>query len=159
MEDEDIVKHIGSLLIQQGITISTAESCTGGLIAYLLTTIPGASRYFISGCIVYSDKAKIESLNIPVELIYKYGAVSRETAEQMAISIREKSGANLGIAVTGIAGPSGGSREKPVGTVYIALSSERGVICEHHLFLDDRDTVRKKTATAALKMILDYIKF
>ena len=114
--------NINSILLTSSQTIATAESCTGGLLAHTLTNIPGASAVFSEGIISYSNDAKVRLLDVNPELIEKYGAVSAEVAEAMAEGIQKKSGATFGLGTTGIAGPSGGSMEKPVGTVFVAVA-------------------------------------
>ena len=134
-------------------TLSTAESCTGGLISERITGIPGASRSFLGGAIVYSDPLKTTYANVPPELIGKYGAVSGEVAEAMARGIRQRTGSTLGLAVTGIAGPAGGTDEKPVGLVYVALSdAQKTEVVERH-FRGDRERVRLWASQLALDLV------
>ena len=134
-------------------TLAVAESCTGGLIAQRITGIPGSSRSFLGGAIVYSDPLKTAFANVPPDLIAQHGAVSSETAEAMAKGIRQRTGASLGLAVTGIAGPTGGTEGKPVGLVYIALSdAEKTEVVEKN-FRGDRDRVRQWAAQQALDLV------
>ena len=147
-------KKIANMLRNSGLTLSVAESCSGGLIAKRITDIPGSSRYFLFGAVTYSNDAKERVLGVPAELIEKYGAVSSEVALAMAEGVRRVSGSDIAIAVTGIAGPDGGSPEKPVGTVFIAIASpEGGKTVLHHLE-GDRNAVREATAEAALSLLL-----
>jgi nicotinamide-nucleotide amidase len=125
---EDIV---GERLRARGLTVSVAESCTGGLIGKLLTDAPGSSDYFIGGMVVYSNRSKIEFLDVSEETIEKAGAVSDRTVREMTEGVKKKMGTNLGLAVTGIAGPAGGSVEKPVGTVHIGLSTDKETFSEN----------------------------
>ena len=118
--DEDSLLKISNLLEQRNITVATAESCSGGLIAHTLTNISGSSVYFDRGIVSYSNKAKIDLLGIKEDILEEFGAVSEQVAEAMAEGVRIKSNVDIGIATTGIAGPTGGTPEKPVGLVYIA---------------------------------------
>jgi nicotinamide-nucleotide amidase len=139
----------------KGLTIATAESCTGGLIAGLLTEIPGSSDVLDRGSVTYSDAAKEEMLGVPHELLAMHGAVSQAVAAAMAEGVLDRSWAQIAVAVTGIAGPGGGSAEKPVGLVYVAAMREGGTaVVERHLFGDiGREQVRLATVEAALKLL------
>jgi nicotinamide-nucleotide amidase len=134
-------------------TLAVAESCTGGLIAQRLTSVPGSSRSFLGGAIVYSDELKTAFAGVPRELIGEYGAVSREVAEALADGIRRHTGATLGLGVTGIAGPAGGTEAKPVGLVYIALSDAQKTDSIEKNFRGDRDRIRQWAAQQALDLI------
>jgi len=149
---ENITKQVHDQLIKTGKTIAVAESCTGGLLSSLLTSLSGSSKYFILGAITYSNKAKSD-LHIPVTIIAKKGAVSKEVASKMAQGIRKLAKTDFGISVTGIAGPTGGSSEKPVGTVFIATSSKSKSICKKFRFTGNRSAIRKKAALHALKLL------
>jgi len=152
--EQSLAEVVGEKLTQQNKTIATAESCTGGTLAKLLTDIPGASGYFTYGWITYSNDAKISELGIPRELIDKYGAVSEQVAEAMARGAREKSGTDFAVGVTGIAGPTGASEQKPVGLVYISVDTSNG--CETKRFIfpsKDRNSVRLRAAQTALNMV------
>jgi nicotinamide-nucleotide amidase len=151
-------EEVAQLLLSQKHTIATAESCTGGLIAFRLTNIPGSSAFFERGAVTYSNRSKTEMLGVPKEVIEKYGAVSEQTAKLMAEGIRKQSGTDFGVATTGIAGPTGGTSEKPIGTVFIALSYDGGTECQKHLFPGDRGAIRHKTSEAALTWIRDHCK-
>ena len=145
---------IGSLLMKSGKTISTAESCTGGLISRRLTEVPGSSKYFLEGVVSYSNESKIRLLSVPGEMIELHGAVSSETAEAMARGMRELASSDIAVSVTGIAGPDGGTPEKPVGTVFIGYSDEEGEKSIKLLFPGDRYLIRWRTSQAAL----DYVR-
>lgn len=147
---EDIV---GKLLENYGKTISTAESCTGGLISHKLTNVPGISSYFLQGVVTYSNDAKINILKVPEDLIIKYGAVSSQVAEAMAEGIRKLSGSDFSVAVTGIAGPGGGTDEKPVGLVYIAVGSSDKVTVHKFNFKGNREYIKERTANTALDLL------
>ena len=121
--DNIVLKKISNLLKEKNLTIATAESCTGGLISHSITNISGSSDYFDRGIVSYSNNAKVELLDVSEELLEKYGAVSEQVAKAMAEGVRNKSNVDIGIATTGIAGPTGGTIEKPVGLVYIAVST------------------------------------
>lgn len=148
---------VGMKLKAKGMSLAVAESCTGGLIAQRLTSIPGSSAYFNRGLVLYSNQAKADLLNVPESLIRARGAVSSEVALAMADGVRERSGTDLGLAVTGIAGPSGGMKEKPVGLVYVALADERTAFSRSHLFSVDREGIRRRASQAALDLLRRYL--
>jgi nicotinamide-nucleotide amidase len=150
---EEIVAH--EMTLNQA-TVATAESCTGGLLAERLTRIPGSSSYFLGGVVCYSNDLKTAWADVPAELIKSKGAVSAEVAEALAQGIRSRIGSTLGIGITGIAGPSGGSPEKPVGLVYIALADANGVRERTLRFPGDRERIRWHASQAALDMLRRY---
>ena len=150
--------EIGELLILRKLTLATAESCTGGLIANRITNISGSSVYFERGVITYSNNSKIELLKVPRETLEKFGAVSAETARAMASRVRELAKTDLGLGVTGIAGPTGGTPEKPVGLVFIALANAKNVEDHEFKFQGNRIEVKQQTSDAALKIIINYLK-
>ncbi len=147
-------EKVAKILRDSGLTLSVAESCSGGLIAKRITDIPGSSGYFLLGAVTYSNYSKERVLGVPAGLIEKYGAVSSEVALAMAEGVRRVSGSDIAIATTGIAGPDGGTPEKPVGTVFIAIDSPDGGITFLHRFEGDRNTIREVTAEAALTLLL-----
>jgi len=152
-DDVSLEEVVGKLLMEKGKTLSSAESCTGGYIAHLITSIPGSSNYFTGSVISYSNEIKIEELDVkPVDL-YKYGAVSKQVVEQMANGVREKLGTDYSLATSGIAGPDGGTEEKPVGTVWIALASESGVKSKLLYLGEHRGRNIRRSALAALDML------
>lgn len=151
-------KEVGELLRAQGLTLSVAESCTGGLITHRLTNIPGSSDYIERGVVVYSNLSKTELLKVPVEMIEHYGAVSEEVAKAMARGVREIARTSLGLAVTGIAGPSGGSPSKPIGTVFIALVSEKGILCNAYHFKGSREEIKFMSSEKALEMLCRFLR-
>jgi PncC family amidohydrolase len=153
-----IITDVCELLLKNKITIATAESCSGGLLAKMLTDTPGSSSYFLLGAITYSNSAKNKILNIPLKTINKYGAVSKTVAQLMADSIRKIANSSIGIGITGIAGPSGASKNKPKGMVFIALASRNKTICKKFYFPGNRNSVRTKAAQSALKLIKNQIK-
>ncbi|MFH1888627.1 MAG: CinA family protein [Candidatus Omnitrophota bacterium] len=150
---EPVINKIHEFLLKNKKTIAVAESCTGGVLSGMLTKTPGSSGYFILGIVAYSNAAKEKILKIPHRLIAKKGAVSREVAEGLAHSIRKLSGADFGIGITGIAGPAGGSKEKPVGTVFIAVESKNRKICQQFNFTGTRSAIRKKSALKTLGLL------
>jgi len=138
------------------LMVATAESCTGGMIAAALTDIAGSSDVVERGFVTYSNAAKIELLGVPADLIVRRGAVSEEVARAMAAGALAHAPVALAVAVTGIAGPGGGSAEKPVGLVHFALAQRGGAVrAEHHVFAGDRDAVRRATVQRALEMLLE----
>ena len=157
VDGQDMEEVVGALLTQRKRTLAVAESCTGGLISGRITNIAGSSAYFERGVVVYSNSAKTELLGVPADLIERYGAVSREVAKAMAQGMRERAKTDLGLAVTGIAGPSGGTPEKPVGLVYIALATIDGVTVSEDRFLGTRSQVRQRTAQMAMDMVRRYL--
>jgi len=154
---ERIVSQIHKLLIRKKKNIATAESCTGGLLAYLLTQFPGSSQYFTLGVVVYSNRAKENILKIPANLLVKKGAVSESVAKLMARSVRLLAKTHFGIGITGIAGPGGGTKEKPVGTVFIAIDAKNKKLCQKFRFTGKRITVRKKSALKAIELLSGLI--
>jgi nicotinamide-nucleotide amidase len=146
-------EHVGGLLAERGLTLAIAESCTGGLAAELLTRVPGSSRYFLGGVVAYANAVKTALLRVPAELIAAHGAVSAEVARAMAEGVREHLGADLGLAFTGIAGPDGGSAEKPVGLVHWALASSAGTVQRDRVFIGDRSAIRRRAAFAGFDLV------
>jgi nicotinamide-nucleotide amidase len=151
--DQTLAEVVGQALAQQKKTIAVAESCTGGCLAKLLTDVPGASRYFTQGWIAYCDQAKTSELGVPAGLIEKHGAVSEQVAEAMAQGARKRAGTDLAIGITGIAGPSGGTEQKPVGLVYISVDSGVGREIKQCVFSHDRCFVQLRAAQTALNML------
>lgn len=149
---------IGKLLKKNQLTLALAESCTGGLVAHLITNIPGSSQYFQGGVIAYSDRIKKSVLKVSPTTVNKYGAVSSETAEEMATRVRKLLNTDIGIAVTGVAGPTGGTREKPVGLVWIGLATEKKAFSKQFLWKGDRAYNKNKSAEAALLLLKEYLE-
>ncbi len=148
--DAPMESVVGRLLIDGKHTVAVAESCSGGLVASLLTDVPGSSAYLLEGVVAYSNEAKIRGLGVSPDDLAAHGAVSQSVAEQMARGVRERAGAEFGVATTGIAGPDGGSEEKPVGTVYVAMASEREVAARRYQLFTDRARNKRLTAQIAL---------
>ena len=153
-EDGRELPHVvGELLRQRGLSLALAESCTGGLLAARLTEAPGASAFLERGYVTYSNRAKTELLGVPASLLESAGAVSEEVARAMAEGVRRAAGTSIGMAVTGIAGPDGGSPEKPVGLVFLALDGAAGSRVRRAQFFGDRDRIRVQATQAALEML------
>lgn len=144
---------VGEALAALGWTLAVAESCTGGLLAKRVTDVPGASKWFERGVVTYSNVSKIEMLGVSAADLEAHGAVSAPVAEQMAEGARRRSGAEVGVAITGIAGPEGGSEEKPVGTVFVAIASPRGAAVRRLQLVGTRATIRERAVQAALDLV------
>jgi nicotinamide-nucleotide amidase len=153
-----LAEEVIAILTERKATLATAESCTGGLIAGALTDIPGSSAAFYGGYVTYSNTAKSKMIGVQPRLIRDYGAVSNQVARAMADGARNTAHVDFAVAVTGIAGPEGGSEKKPVGLVYIAVSSELATVVIEHRFGDiGRDAVRKATVQAALDLVMQVL--
>jgi len=150
---ESLEQIVSYLLQMRGMTLAVAESCTGGLLAERITSLSGSSRYFLGGAIVYSNELKTQFANVPKALIEKHGAVSREVAAAMAEGIRHRCVSSYGIGITGVAGPTGGTDQKPVGLVYIALAGDEGTQVVERNFPGDRKRIRWFATQQALEMI------
>ncbi len=155
-EDETLEVVAGRLLRSRGLTVALAESCTGGLVGHRLTQVPGSSAYVERGLIVYSNAAKQSLLDVPEAVLAQHGAVSAECAEVMARGARSHAGADLGLSVTGIAGPEGGTPTKPVGLVFIGLGDARGAVVHRYRFTRDREGNKALAATMALDHLRRY---
>ena len=145
------------LLNANNLSLSTAESCTGGLVGHRLTNVSGSSDYYLGGIISYSNSVKENNLGVAIETLNKHGAVSYETAIEMAENVRSKLDSDLGLAITGIAGPSGGTDEKPVGLTYVALADGKDTIVKEFRFLIDRILNKNASCQAALNMLRLYL--
>jgi len=159
----DITKEVARRLIAKGWTLALAESCTGGLVCAALTDLAGSSDWFERGYITYSNQAKTECLGVPTETIESFGAVSKEVAKAMAEGAQKNAGVNVAISITGIAGPSGGSTEKPVGTVCFGWAIQKGnlentTICKTMQFSGDRQAVREQARDYALFELIELLK-
>lgn len=160
-----IEERLGERLRATGGTLATAESCTGGLVAARVTAVPGASDYFDRGVVTYAYDAKRGWLGVTREALDEHGAVSETVAREMARRVRDHADATWGLSVTGIAGPSGGTEEKPVGTVYLGVayagewgSGESYAAVEHHVFEGDRAAVREQASARALSMLAEHVE-
>lgn len=152
-DNETLEEVVGKSLLKSKKSLSIAESCTGGLLANRITNIPGSSEYFKMGIVAYSNEAKTKILNIPPKTITQYGAVSKNVASLMAKNVRLLGGSDIGIGISGIAGPGGGTKKKPVGQVYIALSKKNKCVCKEFYFLGQREIIKRKATQAALDMM------
>jgi len=153
-----LAEDIGEMLRGRRLTIAVAESCTGGRLGDLITDVPGSSDYFLGGVISYSNDAKIRLLGVKKSTLVTKGAVSREVAIQMADGARKALRADIGVGITGIAGPAGSTPNKPVGLAYIAVSSEAGAVSERYLFKGPRRNVKEQAAEKALRMIDEFLR-
>ncbi|MDY6913885.1 MAG: competence/damage-inducible protein A [Planctomycetota bacterium] len=152
-DDDTMASAVGKLLRERSQTLATAESCTGGLLGRMITSAPGASEYYLGGVIAYSNAVKRKHLGLPAKLLERHGAVSEPVAAAMAAGCKKQFESDWAIAVTGIAGPDGGTEEKPVGLVYIALAGEGGIEVHRNIFPGMRDVVRLRAATAAMNYL------
>lgn len=151
-------QQLGEELRRHKLTIAVAESCTGGLLASRITDVPGSSEYFLGGVIAYQNEVKESLLRVPHAVIEAHGAVSSQTAEAMALGCRDLFACDIAVSVTGIAGPGGGSAQKPVGLVYIGLATSSGVIARRFQWNGDRIQNKEASARAAVEMILSALK-
>ena len=156
-DEESLEMAIGKLLSSLNKTVSTAESCTGGEIAHLLTSVAGSSAYYKGSIIAYDNVVKTQLLGVQDYIITKYGAVSENTVREMAVGARNMLKTDFAVATSGIAGPDGGTEEKPVGTVWIAVDSERGTVCEKRVFGNDRLTNIKRFSLTSLNLLRKQI--
>lgn len=152
-----IEREVGDALRKRGLTLATAESCTGGLVAHRITNVSGSSEYYEGGVTAYANEVKAEILHVARETLEEKGAVSVECAKEMASGVRTLLGTDIGISTTGIAGPTGGTPDKPVGLVYIALVTKDYLDCEKHIFHRDRVGNKREAADAALEMLKKYL--
>jgi nicotinamide-nucleotide amidase len=157
-DDDLLTEAIGKLLKESQKTIAVAESCTGGFLGKILTDIPGSSEYFLGGVTAYSNELKTRLLNVPPITLERHGAVSEETAKHMAEGVKNLAGASIGISITGIAGPAGGSEDKPVGLVYIGLATPESTLAKRFTFGPVRERVRTRAAFYALDIVRRYLK-
>jgi len=148
----------GNLLTSRSQMLAVAESCTGGLLGHTITGVPGSSHYFAGGIVAYSDSSKIEVLGVTSDIIRKYGAVSKRTAQAMASRVIDHFVSDIGIAITGIAGPGGGTPEKPIGTVYIAVASEYDEMAEEYHFSGTRENIKEASVETAIKLAIRFLK-
>lgn len=151
--EKKVENEVGELLIKKHLTVSTAESCTGGLLASTLINYPGISSCFMEGAVTYSNDAKVKRLNVNISTLEQYGAVSDETAREMAYGIAMAAGTDIGISTTGIAGPGGGTIEKPVGLVYIGLYINKKLISKQLNLSGTRQSIRRETVDIALNLL------
>jgi nicotinamide-nucleotide amidase len=151
-------KLVGNILHQRGLKLAAAESCTGGLIGSRITDVAGSSEYFLGSVVAYAYDVKVKLLGVSWDTLNTYGAVSRETVLEMARGARHRIGGDIAISVSGIAGPGGGTPEKPVGTTWIGLVAKEGEWAKEFHFSGDREQNKTSAADAALQMLLDYLE-
>ncbi len=154
---DSLAAAVGAALLHHRWQLATAESCTGGLVGAAITAVPGASAYYLGGLIAYSNVVKERLLGVPTEILAAHGAVSAPCAAAMAAGGRARFAADVAVATTGIAGPGGGSADKPVGLVFIAVAHPAGSVVERHVFPGDRLAVQRATVQAALRLLLAHI--
>ena len=154
----ELAARLGERCLALGLSIATVESCTGGLIGHLITEVPGSSAYFVGGFITYSDELKREAVGVPHDVLAAHGAVSAQVAMAMATGGRARTGADLAVSVTGIAGPDGGTAAKPVGLTYVAVADGLGVAVKRHLWSGDRAENKQRSAAAALALLLERVE-
>ncbi|MGC8880358.1 MAG: CinA family protein [Anaerolineae bacterium] len=157
MDTFQLATAVGEQLRARGWRLAVAESCTGGLVGHWITEVAGSSDYFLGGVIAYSNQAKEQLLGVHPSTLLQHGAVSEATAREMAAGVRRLLGADVALAVTGIAGPGGGTTEKPVGLVYIALDAPDHQTCRRHVWDGDRAANKAQSAHAALALLRDYL--
>ncbi len=150
-----LAERLQGICVPRGLTVATAESCTGGLIAEAITSVPGSSGYFLGAIVAYADAVKEGALGVPAAVLAAHGAVSAQVALAMASGVRERLGATLAVSVTGVAGPNGGSAAKPVGLTYIGLASKQGSEVRKFVFAADRAGNRNAAAIAALEWLVE----
>ena len=153
-----LVERLQAGCLARGLTVVTAESCTGGLIAKLITDVAGSSGYFRGGAVSYADTAKTALLGVPAEILAAHGAVSAQVARAMALGAIERLGADVGVAVTGVSGPGGGSAAKPVGLTYVAAADGNGVEIRRYVWSGNRAANRDATARAAILLLLERVE-
>ncbi|MBS3749556.1 MAG: CinA family protein [Candidatus Thermoplasmatota archaeon] len=153
MISNDLIESIAELLTDKKLTVATAESCTGGLLGHVLTSVSGSSVYYDRGIISYTNQAKQELLNVSLDLLQEYGAVSKQVARSMAKGVRKNAKADIGVSTTGIAGPTGGTKKKPVGLVYIGLSTRKKTVVNRFVFDGDRLENKDSTCIEALRLL------
>jgi PncC family amidohydrolase len=158
MAEPSLEFQIGATLTARKLTLAAAESCTGGLIAHRLTNVPGSSTYFLGGVVAYAYDAKEHLLGVHHTTLYDHGAVSKETATEMARGARRVFSADVAVAVTGIAGPGGGLPDKPVGLTWIALSTREGETAQQFIWNKDREGNKAESAEAALRIVWEYLQ-
>ncbi|MEG0797538.1 MAG: competence/damage-inducible protein A [Acidaminococcaceae bacterium] len=157
VDSDSLAQKLGEVLLEHQGTIAFAESCTGGLASSMLTDVPGSSEYLVGSVVSYSNKAKRNVINVSKASLEQYGAVSEQVALEMASGVRKLFGTTLGVGITGIAGPGGGSEEKPVGLVYMAVASEKGLVCQKHMFSGSRTDNKLRSVLAAFSLALDKL--
>ncbi|MDY6990049.1 MAG: CinA family protein [Thermodesulfobacteriota bacterium] len=157
MKEDSLEEKVASLLVSQKMTIAVAESCTGGLICHRLTNVSGSSDYLEMGVVTYSNQSKVKLLAVPEEIIREHGAVSEACVRAMAMGVKRLAGTDLGLAVSGIAGPTGGTVDKPVGTVHLAMAWDDHVQCWKNVFQGSRGEIKEQASQEGLMRIRDHL--
>lgn len=158
MNTDGCARAVGEILRAKSAILAVAESCTGGGVGQAITSIPGSSDYFVGGVIAYSNEVKVKQLGLLAGLLEQHGAVSEETAIAMAKGVKKKFGADYGISATGIAGPGGGTKEKPVGLIYISISGPNMDSCQRLLLAGNRQANRKSAVFETLRFLLEQLR-
>jgi len=153
----DLAERVGASCRAERRTLATAESCTGGLVAHLITEVPGSSQYFLGGLVTYSDEVKTALADVPPSVLDAHGAVSAQVAVAMAEGVRRRLGVDVAVAVTGVAGPDGGTDAKPVGLTYVAVADAAGDDVRRHVWAEDRSGNKRSSAAAALSLVLERL--
>ena len=153
----DLARRLGDRCLALHLQVATVESCTGGLVGHCITEVPGSSAYFVGGFVTYSDELKLQTVGVPHDVLAAHGAVSAQVAIAMAAGGRHSTGADLAVSVTGIAGPDGGTPAKPVGLTYVAVADSIGVAVRRHVWSGDRSENKRRSAEAALQLLLERI--
>jgi PncC family amidohydrolase len=153
-----LAERLQDICVLRGITVGTAESCTGGLVAHVLTEVPGSSGYFAGGIVSYSNAIKERDLGVAADVIARHGAVSAQTARAMATGARLRLGVDVAVSVTGIAGPGGGTDEKPIGLTYIGVADRDGVDVRRYAWTGDRTANKRSSAAAALTLMIGRLE-
>src|SRR6478735_4362365 len=154
----DLAVRLGARCGALGLRVATVESCTGGLVGHLITEVPGSSAYYLGGFVTYSDRQKRDAVGVGEEVLAAHGAVSAQVAMAMAIGGRTRTGADLAVAVTGIAGPDGGTPQKPVGLTYVAVADAAGTEVRRFLWDGDRSDNKRRSAAAALELLVERLE-
>jgi nicotinamide-nucleotide amidase len=158
--DEELVElavRVGTACRDRGVRLATAESCTGGLVAHLITEVPGSSDYFTGGIVTYANEVKIGLVDVPADVLHAHGAVSAQVARAMAEGVRHRLSVNVAVSVTGVAGPDGGTAAKPVGLTYVAVADADGDDVRRFVWDSDRSGNKRLSAAAALELVLSRV--
>jgi PncC family amidohydrolase len=151
-------EELGELLRTKSMTLAVAESCTGGLVSDMITNVPGSSMYFLAGLVTYSNDSKIDLLGVSRETLESYGAVSEQVVIEMARGVRKTTGADIGAAVTGIAGPDGGTKQKPVGLIYFAVDDGKAILADRAFLSGDRREVKRSSSRRLIEIIVKSLR-
>lgn len=154
----ELAVRLGARCAARGVRVATVESCTGGLVGHLITEVPGSSAWFVGGFVTYADDLKREMVGVPPAVLAAHGAVSAQVAMAMATGGRQRTGADLAVSVTGIAGPDGGTQSKPVGLTYVAVADDTDVAVRRFVWSGDRGENKRQSAAAALELLLERVE-